>query len=590
MKQYFQSLQLTLFLLLFVVSSHATNNESIVSFSVQGGFYDTSFNLTLSCPENLIIHYTLNGDTPTIQDAVYSQPLFLDEKLYSKSSIYTIQTCSDESWYVPETIIRCIVIRAAAFDLDGNCVSSVTTNSYFIKSLGYKTHDLPVVSISCDSLALFDFETGIMVQGITGQNYNQHGRDWERLCNFEFYETDNQGINQQVGLRTHGDITRIGIQKGLKLYARKEYGNKRFDYKFFETTKIHSFKHLVLKPARFGQIRDHLCSQMSKSLNFEVPDSRPVVVFLNGTYWGLYFLKERPDAQFIADHYGINNKNINLIESWSGTIADGDNQDFIKMMQWFMKADLTNDNEYQHACSLIDVDCFIDYYCFQLYTANGDWPNNNMRCWQIGNGKWRWIFFDGDECLNSYPNMLANTIINKENTDISTLVFSKLLNNEDFRNHFYARFGHLLTNEFHPKHTKEYYYSCTKATENEIDTHFSRFGYLNLKNKYEFQLWFTETFLSYRMVSAASMVYQLYFYNGWTFNNSAASSQKQFKYNPDSRRPTFLLRMARQFKDWKYVRMYFAYERFRIHHVMKASKLGQSMKHSRLWRKLKGKP
>jgi hypothetical protein len=585
----FHRVRLTSFLLLCALLSHAADAEMGVSFSAQGGFYDSPFYLTLSCPHGLTIHYTLNGNEPTRLDKVYEHPLFLDEKLYSKSNIYTVQTCPDSIWFVPNAIKKCIVIRAAAFNENGNCIGSVTTNSYFIKSLETYSTNLPIVSLCADSLALFGYEEGILLQEGAHKNCFQHGRDWERLCNFEFYEIDNQGINQQAGLRTHGNITREGIQKGLKLYARSEYSQKRFKYKFFETTDHQSFKHLVLKPMKGGAIRDLICTQIANSLNFENPQSRPVILFLNGEYWGLYYLKEKPDAQFIADQFGMNKENIDIIESWSGTIADGDNQDFIKMMQWFMKSDLTNDNEYQRACSLIDVDCFIDYYCFQLFTANGDWPSNNMRCWQADNGKWRWIFFDGDECLNSYPNMLANTIINKENTDISTLVFSKLLNNEDFRDRFYARFGHLLTNEFHPKHTKEYYYSCAKSVENEIDAQFSRFGYQNLKDKYEFQLRFTEIFLSYRMVSAASMVYRLYFYNGWTFNNSATSSQKQFKYNPDSRRPTFLLRMARQFKDWKYVRMYFAYERSRIHNEMKTSKLRQSMKHSRIWRKLNGK-
>ena len=64
---------------------------------------------------------------------------------------------------------KAIVIRAAAFDADGNRVSPVVTNTYCIKELGCDLHGLPVVSIVTDSLNLFDHETGIFIPGV---NYN----------------------------------------------------------------------------------------------------------------------------------------------------------------------------------------------------------------------------------------------------------------------------------------------------------------------------------------------------------------------------------------------------------------------------------
>lgn len=572
--------------LIFPVSMSA--HEDLVSFSVSGGFYDRPFPVTLSCPEGYVIHYTTNGNTPKPSDPQYDSPLMLDERLYSHSNIFTIPTCDEGSWYVPETIKRCIVIRAAAFDTIGNQMGEVVTNSYFIKSLGIDSHGLPVISLCSDSLSLFDYETGIFVPGITGENYLQHGRDWERVCNFEFLETDNKGISQQAGLRIHGAGSRVGCQKGLKLYARKEYGGKHFNYKFFESNDLGAFRHLILKPAGIGLHRDHICSQIAEPLNFEVPSSRPVIVFINGEYWGLYFLKERPDDQFIADHYGYDKHEINVIESWTGEAANGSNENFIEMMRWFMRADLTSDVQYQKACDLIDIDCFIDYYCFQLFVCNEDWPDNNMRCWQVANGKWRWIFFDGDYCLTSFRNMLECTLYHQENKDISTLLFSKLLTNEDFREKLYARYGELLIYEFDPKNTQEHKNSCLASIEKEIDDHFNRFGFQYAKDDYAFQLKFTDIFCSIRNTSAAALMYGLFYHRGWTYRNSATPSQSTFKYNPKSRSPFFLFRMARQFDSWKFVRYFFAYERYRISEDMKNSSIGQRVKHSKIWKRLKG--
>ena len=116
MKQFFHRLLLTLFFLLLALLSDATTAEIDVSFSSQGGFYDSAFYLTLSCPQGLTIHYTLNGNVPTHFDKVYEKPLLLNEKLYSKSNIYTIQTCPNSTWFVPDAVKKCIVIRAATFD------------------------------------------------------------------------------------------------------------------------------------------------------------------------------------------------------------------------------------------------------------------------------------------------------------------------------------------------------------------------------------------------------------------------------------------------------------------------------------------
>ena len=578
---------LCLLLLLFLPLITPAQEVS-VAFSSPGGFYESPFSLSLSCPNGYSIHYTVNGNTPSMSDPIYEEPMMVDEKLFSKSNIYTIPTCPDSIWFVPDTIQRCIVIRAAAFNEEGNLFGDVVTHSFFIQSLWPNISQLPVISLCCDSLSLFDYDTGIMVQGAMEGNYFQKGRDWERLCNVEFYEPDNTGINQQAGIRIHGAAARCGIQKGLRLYARKEYGEKRLKHPFFKDTEIKSFKHLVLKPFEYGLFKDYLCSKIASPLDFETPQSRPAILFLNGEYWGLYYLKERPDDQFLEDHYGYDKEDINVIESWEGSIANGSNESYIQMMQWFMKANLSDPTEYEQACRLIDVNCFIDYYCFQLFTANADWPNNNMRCWQANEGPWRWIFHDGDYCLTDYQKMLSKTLYNKENKDISTLLFSKLLMNEAFRDQFYERMGYLLTNEFDSRNTKPYFTACMKSIEKEIDSQFERFGLISQKALFDFRVHFVDEFLSIRMVSTAAIIYKLYYYNGWTYNNSKVASQSTFKYKENSPRPVFLFRMARQFHDWRYISRYFAYERYRIRYEIETSQLHQYLKTTKIWKWLKG--
>ena len=196
-------------------------NDTVL-FSARGGFYDDAFALELFnyYPQNHI-RYTVNGNRPTAQSPLYDEPLMLNEQNYSKSDIFTIVNCPSNEFFSVDSVEHCIVIRAAVFNGSGDCISSVVTQSYFIKALGCDTHGLPVISICADSLDLFDYHRGIFVPGAwcspsmplwTG-NYFGKGMDWERLCNVEFYEQDNRGINQQAGLRTHGGASRRYQQK-----------------------------------------------------------------------------------------------------------------------------------------------------------------------------------------------------------------------------------------------------------------------------------------------------------------------------------------------------------------------------------------
>ena len=482
---------LTAVLLLCLASAKAQE----VTFSTNGGFYDEPFALTLSCTlQDKVIHYTTNGNTPTANDPVYQEPLLLGEALYSHSDIFKVQNSPDKHWICPQTVKKCIVIRAAAFDAFGNRVSPIATQSYFLQSLGCDTHGLPVMSLCVDSLALFDYETGIFVPGVhfdpdnpdhTG-NYFQTGSDWERLCNIEYYETDNQGINQQGGLRTHGYSTRRFPQKGLKIYAREEYGKKRFKYPFFEDTDIISFKHLKVKPFQGGWngvgCQDYICGKMVKDLNVPGLASRPMVLFLNGEYWGIYFLQEKPDERYLEDHFDVDLDDVNIIKSWGGGIDYGDNANYLSLYQWIEANDLSEEENYQYLSSLMDIDNFIDYEIFEIFTANLDWPSNNMRCWQEGNAPWRWLFFDGDACLyrlmkefDAFANATYDGDEYYPTSAQATLFFRKLMENATFKAQFLSRFYELLGSTFSYSNTRVFYEEIHDLLQDEIPNQIARY-------------------------------------------------------------------------------------------------------------------
>lgn len=512
--------------LLASLMAHAQNDT--VVFSARGGFYDDLFPLELynANPQNHI-RYTVNGNRPTAQSPLYEDALWLDETKYSKSDIYTIQISTDDLVYVPDSIQHCIVIRAAVFDENDSCVSKVVTNSYFIHALGCDTHGLPAVSICADSLDLFGYERGIMVPGAmfdslnpnqTG-NYYMHGKEWERKINVEFREvTDNSGINQTCGLRTHGNRVRRQPQKGLKIYARAEYGKKRFKHRFFEETPLNSFKHLLIKPFSslypFTGIQDYICSQMAIGLGLEAGHSRPVCLFLNGEYWGIYFLQEKMDEHYLEDHFGINTEQCNIISNWQESEC-GNPQGFYDMMDWLETADLTIPEEYDYLSGIVDIDNFIDYMVFETFVANLDWPANNNRCWQSVGGKWRWMFFDGDAAFNNVGvdpfgnptelDVFGNATYTGEYTwpssQKATLLFRKLLENQRFFGRFDEKINALCREDFTYENTSPFYSHICSLLQQGVEAQSFRFGYPSGVAFWNWACTLTNSFLQNRVDS-----------------------------------------------------------------------------------------
>ncbi|MBR4561594.1 MAG: CotH kinase family protein [Bacteroidales bacterium] len=526
---------LTATLLLFMAFAKAQE----VTFSTPGGFYDNPFELTLSCDQrDKVIHYTTNGNTPTANDPVFGEPLLLGESLYSHSDIYTILNCPESMWFLPTSVQKCIVIRAAAFDENGSLSGKVTTNTYLIKSLGCDTHGLPAVSICADSLDLFDYERGIFVPGAhqdpsnpegTG-NYYQSGREWERPMNFEFYETDNKGVNQQAGLRTHGGNGRKLQQKCVKIYAREEYGKKRFKHPFFETIPDSSFKHLILKPftSSWTQsgINDYVSNQIASRLDLETLASRPVALYLNGEYWGIYYIHERPDEHYLEDHCHVDINGINLIEDWEGTCEAGSNLNFLMLYDFIANNNLADPDAYSYVASQIDISNFIDYQIFEIFSANLDWPANNMRCWQEGNGPWRWIFFDGDIGLitkeyDAFANATYDGPSAYPASSTSTLFLRKLLENESFKVAFLNRFNQLLHSAFAYETTKPLKDKAFEKLEGEIPNQVARFH-----NPDSLQLWKQhmdgiDAFLSLRERHVVRQMQEYFYSDSYSFTIDA---------------------------------------------------------------------
>ena len=208
--------------------------------------------------------------------------------------------------------------------------------------------------------------------------------------------------------------------------------------------------------------------------------SRPTALFLNGEYWGIYYVAEKPDERFLEDHLGVNIDSVNLINIWNN-LECGNSDNFYALRTWMESADLSDEEQYAYAEAHIDIANFIDYYVFELFAANLDWPAYNVRMWQLGNGKWRWIFYDGDACLEAQTfDVFANATYDGDegypSSRRATLFFRRLLENPQFREQFAHRFNQLVATTFTYENTKPYYDYIKRTLQGEVPNQIARFN------------------------------------------------------------------------------------------------------------------
>ncbi len=471
--------------------------QSVV-FSHPGGFYADTFCLNMQAVEGeeWEIHYTLNGNIPTECDALYTSPLPLTPNLYSLSNAYRIPNVPEDRWYEPPSVEKIIVVRAALFDSDGYRRSPVTTHSYIIDSLLGRHITLPVVSLCTDSLSLFDYDTGIFVKGYffepkypyTTGNYFQKGQWWEREASFALYDSTGLAVQQDCGLRVHGNSQRVLAQKGFSLYARSDYGISRLVYPFFGEQGLPNFKRLTLRPwcASWSDagIEDWLCQQLARPLRCDRLDSRPVVLFLNGEYWGIYFLEEKVDEYYIEGHYGINGRKVDLLSYWGGEVEHGSDERWWQLYEWLQHPETQADSSLQYLESHVDLDALLDYMLLQLLVANDDWPVNNTRFWSTDKSRWRWIFFDGDGALTTAAEDASildylTYASHRQSTHSSyraSLLFRRLLGDPSFLARSYERMSVLVDSHFSYPNTAPLLQDIVSQVASEVPYQSQRFG------------------------------------------------------------------------------------------------------------------
>lgn len=486
-------------------NSNSIPNELTVSHA--SGFYQTPFDLTVDPLWDDSVRFTLNGDLPTPDSEFLNRTIRIDRPETSDDLCSLVPSTPDQdlisykAWQAPVNIENeATVLRCATFR-NGIRTSAVYTRVFFIGKELSKRHALPVVSIVVEKEDFFDEKKGIYVPGksfddIDAQwtgNYFEKGKEWERGIHITYFDQDRQlGFSQDAGVRIHGGKTRQAAQKSLRIYARDGQGKERFDFQLLPSREVDSYKSFILRTSMaswHGEtvITDVFAHSIASNLDLEYQEFQPVVLYLNGEYWGIHTLRDRIDENYVAYCRNILEENV---EFW-----DWNNRDYNDLLVFIRSNDINDPDVYEQVRSELDIDNYIDYLIVEQYLSNYDWPANNFTLWrEMPNGKWRWILYDldaafGDPEYNMIEHCTADDPdISWPNTQYSTFLFRNLIRNDSFLSAFISRYEYLLENLFKPDALRSRLDSIKQLYAPEIKRHIQRWHYPACKGDWELDI------------------------------------------------------------------------------------------------------
>ena len=421
-------------------------------------FFSEDILIEIVCPENAKVYYTTDGSEPTTNAKEYTKSIELKA---AKGSFP-----------------NCLLLKAIAYYADGT-KSEVVTHTFFAHKDIETRFETLVFSVSGEPKELTGKPNGIFYD----ENVHERGRESEREIYVE--AMDARGVllfEQGAGVRPYGGASRDASIKSMKLFARKEYDAEhgKFEISAFQTIGANGeimdkYDKLVLRnygnDFQFAFVRDELNQRLAAKAGYTDSEAvLPVVVYLNGEYYGLHYLHENFCNDFFKDKYGDGEGHYEVLEgNEQYKKVDEDDEENAAAAEEFNNtyhklaySDLTKEDNYKQLCAFMDVDNYLQFYAYNIYINNNDWPQNNYKCYRYyagegesykegaQDGRWRFLFHDMDYSMGLYGqketdasyNNLAN-IFDKRDESYSPL-FVNLMKREDCKRYFLSEIERLM--------------------------------------------------------------------------------------------------------------------------------------------------
>lgn len=378
----------------------------------------------------------------TVASGIYNDVSYIKVEIKGAGDIYytldgSVPTTSSKKYTGPIKLKRTTVIKAIAKQ-EGKPQSAKNVSSYIIN----ENHTLPVMSVSMNSSSFNSVQGNAWTEG------------YEVAAYAEFFELTGEGFDVPCGFKLFGGSTRGHSKKSFTLNFRKKYGEGRLNYKVFENRDFTSFNSLVLRTgsqdSEFAVIRDVVATSLiNQYTDVDVQAYRPVILYINGKYWGIYYIREFVDENFVASHYNVSSDDTDLLRI-DGQVKSGSRSSYNELIAYIKKHNMSVQKNYEYVKEKIDINNLIDFWVAEVYTTNNDIVNcrffSNL---QVDGGKWKFIAYDFDYAMyNQEVNYFyfATNSGGMTQNHYSTELLRNLMKNKEFKQTFLERLSYNMKN------------------------------------------------------------------------------------------------------------------------------------------------
>ncbi|TWT33695.1 CotH protein [Posidoniimonas corsicana] len=401
--------------------------------SVDRGFYDAPFSVDIvSSDPGATLVYTTDGSEPSLSNGTQTPPPDANSTAQANLTIASttvLRTAAFRAGHVspnPTThtyVFVDDVIASSVMD------TGITEDPDYMPLMRQALLDIPTLS--------FNFENEIVDSSVP-----------EQRTSVEWLAPDgSEGFQIDAGIHAFGGYFTNFAKKNFRLQFRSGYGSSRLDFPLFEgfdngIPATDSFDQLDFRSGshdmsqRGFYMSNRFVDDTLLDLGHVAPHGRFVHLYINGVYWGQYHMRERWNADFLAQYYGgddddyeaingnVNNGN-NTPGGWSpGEVYDGDG------VAWDNINALAGN--YQALKQYVDMENYIDYML--LYMAGA--AENEYRAGGSADGAVPYTFYHndadgwlrnaGDRSGNPGPANILGSLVAEGDPDFLTLYADRI--------------------------------------------------------------------------------------------------------------------------------------------------------------------
>ncbi len=439
---------------------------------LSSGFYSGAQSCSLlpnAACASCVTRYTTNGDIPDTSDPVFTGSLPIDHT-------QTIRVRNFANGFMP---------------------SRVVTNLYVID----ENIQLPVFSITTDSLNLWDYNTGIYVLGPPSNYTNVYPykganfwQDWKKPANVEFFDASKYKPfpSFDCDISIYGNYSRAKPQKSMELGLSDRFGTGSIRYNFItDKPWLDETDDIIIRNAGTDwnkvHFRDAFMERVLKPTHTGYIGAEPTAMYLNGEFWGVFTVHENHDEHWQKFNAGLDISELNYLKEDGSTITlkEGTDSLWWSIYNYATSTSPTDPSYYGFLNDRIDLENYADYFIAETYVNNGDWIGdwtNNIKMWspRKPGGKLRYLVYDLDFGFGyggaSVSENRLHMAIDPSAFSHSSEIFDAITDNPTFRRYFINRYADLMNTIYLPLNLDRVRLSIQNVMAPDMPEHFNKWG------------------------------------------------------------------------------------------------------------------